>query len=75
MPNKLVISVLKGEFILNVQSSLDKIMKLSLITVTYNRPQAIAEKALPSVLEQQVKARDFEWIVVNDGGDRLLVAE
>ena len=44
-------------------------MKLSLITATHNRPQILAEKALPSVLGQQVEATDFEWIVVNDGGD------
>ena len=44
-------------------------MKLSLITGTYQRPQILAQKALPSALVQDVSPSDFEWIVVNDGAD------
>ena len=46
-------------------------MKLSLITATYNRPQVLERKALPSVLWQQVETASFEWIVVNDGASPL----
>lgn len=44
-------------------------MKLSLITGTYQRPQILAQKALPSVLGQDIAPTDLEWIIVNDGVD------
>ena len=40
--------------------------KISIITVTRNRPQLLTEKALSSLLKQT--SWDFEWIVINDGG-------
>lgn len=40
---------------------------LSIITVTRNRAGLLKEKALSSLLKQT--SRDFEWIVINDGGD------
>lgn len=46
-------------------------MKLSVITATHNRPQILEQKALPSIIAQQAKATDFEWIVVNDGASPL----
>ena len=49
-------------------------MKLSLITGTYQRPQTLAQKALPSVLAQAVSPSNFEWIVVNDGADPATAA-
>lgn len=42
-------------------------MKLSLITATHFRATVLANRALPSVLQQTDS--DFEWIVVNDGRD------
>lgn len=42
-------------------------MKLSLITATHFRATVLADRALPSVLQQTDP--DFEWIVVNDGRD------
>ena len=41
--------------------------KISIITVTRNRAELLEHRALAS-LEQQT-SRDFEWIVINDGGD------
>jgi glycosyltransferase involved in cell wall biosynthesis len=43
-------------------------MKLSLITATHQRSELLASRALPSILVQT--CYDFEWVVVNDGGDR-----
>ncbi len=40
---------------------------LSLITCTGKDPQAFIERILPSVLDQS--ATDFEWVIVNEGGD------
>lgn len=40
---------------------------LSVITCTGKDPKAFAERILPSVLEQS--ATDFEWVIVNEGGD------
>ncbi len=40
---------------------------LSLITCTGKDPQAFAQRILPSVLDQS--ATDFEWVIVNEGGD------
>lgn len=42
-------------------------IKISIITVTRNRPQLLKNKALASLKEQT--SPDFEWIVINDGGD------
>jgi glycosyltransferase involved in cell wall biosynthesis len=42
-------------------------MKLSLITATHHRADLLASSALPSVVGQT--SNDFEWIVINDGGD------
>lgn len=51
-------------------------VEISLITATRDRAELLARMALPSVLAQ--RDQDFEWIVVNDGGDpatsRLLEA-
>ncbi len=41
--------------------------KISIITVTRNRSQLLKNKALASLLGQT--SLDFEWIVINDGGD------
>ena len=41
--------------------------KISIVTVTRNRPQLLKNKALASLLGQT--SLDFEWIVINDGGD------
>jgi glycosyltransferase involved in cell wall biosynthesis len=41
--------------------------KLSIITVTHDRPEVLQTQAMPSILAQSCK--DFEWVVVNDGGD------
>jgi glycosyltransferase involved in cell wall biosynthesis len=43
-------------------------MKLSLITATRQRSELLESRALPSVVAQT--CHDFEWIVINDGGDR-----
>jgi glycosyltransferase involved in cell wall biosynthesis len=42
-------------------------MKLSIITATYHRAKMLASRALPSVMAQT--CHDFEWVVINDGGD------
>ncbi len=42
-------------------------MKISIITATHNRPHQIRNRCLPSILGQST--RDFEWVVINDGGD------
>ncbi|NEU71852.1 glycosyltransferase [Hassallia byssoidea VB512170] len=51
-------------------------MKISIITATYNRPSQLSAMArsaralaiaLPSILNQI--DNQFEWIIVNDGGD------
>lgn len=50
--------------------------KISIITVTRNRPQLLKNKALASLLKQT--SPDFEWIVINDGGEletRNLIAQ
>ncbi|WP_346294089.1 glycosyltransferase family A protein [Sphaerothrix gracilis] len=39
------------------------------MTATYNRAQILQQRALPSILAQQIEAENFEWIVVNDGAD------
>jgi glycosyltransferase involved in cell wall biosynthesis len=44
-------------------------MRLSLITATYQRAELLASRALPSLVAQT--CHDFEWVVINDGGDRL----
>ena len=41
--------------------------KISIITVTHNRANCLKEQALSSLLKQTV--HDFNWIVINDGGD------
>ena len=41
--------------------------KISIITVTRNRAELLAQRALVS-LRQQIGS-NFEWIVINDGGD------
>lgn len=41
--------------------------QLSVITCTGKDPQAFSERILPSILEQS--ATDFEWVIVNEGGD------
>lgn len=43
-------------------------MKVSLITATYKRPDKLQQILLPSILSQT--QCDFEWILINDGGDR-----
>jgi glycosyltransferase involved in cell wall biosynthesis len=43
-------------------------MKLSLITATRHRDEHLASSALPSLVNQT--CHDFEWVVINDGGDR-----
>lgn len=43
-------------------------VKLSLITATYNRPEKLKNICLPSLLSQHYQ--NFEWIVVNDGSNR-----
>lgn len=43
-------------------------MKISIITATYNRPQKLYTIALKSLLNQT--DQDFEWVVINDGGNR-----
>jgi hypothetical protein len=40
---------------------------LSVLTCTGKDPKAFAERILPSVLNQS--ATDFEWVIVNEGGD------
>jgi glycosyltransferase involved in cell wall biosynthesis len=50
------------------QTSLMKQIKLSIVTVTRNRPQKLIASAAVSL--QQQTNHDFEWIVINDGGDR-----
>jgi glycosyltransferase involved in cell wall biosynthesis len=42
--------------------------KLSIVTVTHNRPQQLISSAAFS-LQQQTNL-SFEWIVINDGGDK-----
>jgi hypothetical protein len=44
-------------------------MKLSIITATYHRAKMLASRALPSVMAQT--CHDFEWVVINDGGDEV----
>lgn len=41
--------------------------KMSIVTVTRNRPNLLAQRALKSLQKQT--NRFFEWIVINDGGD------
>ncbi len=41
---------------------------LSLVTATHKRPDKLKQVLLPSILAQTKK--DFEWVVINDGGDR-----
>ena len=41
--------------------------QISIITVTRNRAELLAQKALASLRQQT--CFDFEWIVINDGGD------
>ena len=41
--------------------------QISIITVTRNRAELLAQKALVSL--QQQTSSNFEWIVINDGGD------
>ncbi len=40
---------------------------LSVITCTGKDPKAFGDRILPSILEQS--ATDFEWVIVNEGGD------
>lgn len=50
--------------------------KISIITVTRNRHELLAQKALASLLKQT--SPDFEWVVINDGKDletRNLIAQ
>ena len=42
--------------------------KVSIITVTRNRPELLSLKAYASLLNQTDS--NFEWIVINDGGER-----
>jgi glycosyltransferase involved in cell wall biosynthesis len=42
--------------------------KLTIITVTHDRASQLQAQAMPSILAQS--CQDFEWLVVNDGGDR-----
>ena len=42
--------------------------KISIITVTRNRPELLSLKAYVSLLNQTDS--NFEWIVINDGGER-----
>ena len=41
--------------------------QISIITVTRNRAELLARRALVSLQQQTIE--DFEWIVINDGGD------
>jgi glycosyltransferase involved in cell wall biosynthesis len=41
--------------------------KISIVTVTRNRSELLFKKAYSSLLAQT--SVDFEWIVINDGGD------
>lgn len=43
-------------------------IELSIVTVTRQRPQQLINCAAASL--QQQKCKNFEWIVVNDGGDK-----
>ncbi|MBP5977634.1 glycosyltransferase [Brasilonema sp. CT11] len=42
-------------------------MKLSIITVTYNRPEHLRIVALASIFNETEP--NFEWVVVNDGAN------
>jgi glycosyltransferase involved in cell wall biosynthesis len=42
--------------------------KISIVTVTRNRSELLFKKAYSSLLRQT--SCDFEWIVINDGGDK-----
>lgn len=43
-------------------------MKISIVIPTYNRPTRLLQAALDSAAEQQFSERDYEVILVNDGG-------
>jgi glycosyltransferase involved in cell wall biosynthesis len=51
----------------SLQNRRERLVNLSIVTVTHHRSEILLEKASPSL--QQQTCSNFEWVVINDGCD------